>query len=176
MPWITAGSVSWESHPSRVLLEPRAEVSLCRLWTRGFVQEDEQSIVYDCEVRLATKPAFIIILARKRTTRFLSFSVNRSLKKFEVMAAENKSLRQKRKVSQHWYSVFKLQRGRFPLIYFGHLGGAVNNSREVSFTLNGHFIEKIWGIRCKFFVNFHCAFIPLTLQRTFFSEWTPKRL
>ena len=38
------------------------------------------------------------------------------------------------------------------------------------FTLNGHFLEKIWGIRCKFFVNFHCVYIPLTLQRTNFRQ------
>ena len=30
--------------------------------------------------------------------------------------------------------------------------------QEVSFTLNGHFSEKIWGIRCKFFVNFDFYF------------------
>ena len=148
-PWTTVGSVSWEFHPLRVRLKPRAEVSLYSFYHLG-------------------KKAHHALF------KFLCWSLAQKI--FEVMAAENKSLRQKRKVSQHWYSVFKLQRGRFPLIYFGHLGGAVNNSREVSFTLNGHFIEKIWGIRCKFFVNFHCAFIPLTLQRTFFSEWTPKRL
>ena len=33
---------------------------------------------------------------------------------------------------------------------------------------NGQFSEKIWGIRCKFSVNFHRDFFPLTIQRTFF--------
>ena len=31
------------------------------LYTRGFAQEDEQSIAYDCEVRLAAKPACICV-------------------------------------------------------------------------------------------------------------------
>ena len=32
-----------------------------RVCTRGFVQEGEQSIVYDCEARLVTKPACIML-------------------------------------------------------------------------------------------------------------------
>ena len=36
---------------------------------------------------------------------------------------------------------------------------------------NGQFLEKIWGIRCKFFVNFHREFFPFTIQRTFFRKF-----
>ena len=75
-------------------------------------------------------------------------------------------------------------------------GELSTNSREVSFTLNGHFSEKLWGGKCKFSVNFHfdfylshfttdkfssndhmqfCKFfvnenMPFILQRTFFRK------
>ncbi|MDY6088436.1 MAG: hypothetical protein SPI37_02425 [Eubacteriales bacterium] len=73
----TGKAVSWDSHPS----EDRSEPPL---------QRRNGSIIV---------PNFSII-ASSRTTRLFSLSVDRSLR-LEVMAAEDKSLREKRKDPQH---------------------------------------------------------------------------
>ena len=99
---------------------------------------------------------------------------------FEVMAAENKSLRQKRKVSQHRYSVVKLQTRaamRPSDLFRTYRESCLLTPQEVSFTLNGHFSEKIWGIRCKFFVNFHFDFLSLSLYNgQIFAKWSGIRI